>query len=147
MQSNQKYKYGDITEKIIGCAMKVHAAMGSGFMEKVYQRCLAIEFGLNNIAYIEELDLPIFYNTLEKPYKVGSRRVDFYVEDKIMVELKAKTVLDDDHLAQALNYLEASNHEIGLLINFGGRSLEVKRLLNRKYKAAKESLPGDNVPV
>lgn len=128
--TEQKYKYGDITEKIIGCAMRVHSAMGGGFMEIVYQRCMAIEFKLNNIAFVEESEMPIYY----LGYKVGTRRVDFFVEDKIILELKATGKLDDTHLAQALNNLEASNNEIGMLINFGGKSLEFKRLLNKKFK-------------
>ena len=130
MESKSNYKYSELTEKIIGLAMKVHSAMGSGFQEIIYQRCLAIEFKQNNIAYIEEFEMPIFYDQ----YRVGTRRVDFFVEDKISLELKAITKLDDTNLAQVLNYLEAYNLEIGLLINFGGKSLEFKRLLNRKYK-------------
>lgn len=131
MESESKYKYGDLTEKIIGLAMKVHSKMGSGFMEIIYQRCLAIEFKLNDIAFAEEFEMPIYYGD----YRVGTRRVDLFVEEKVSVELKAIQKLDDTNLAQALNYLEAYNLEVGLLINFGGKSLEFKRLLNRKYKS------------
>ena len=140
MERNIKYKYSEITEKIIGLAMKVHSAMGSGFQEIIYQRCLAIEFKQNNIAYIEEFEMPIYYYG----YNVGMRRVDFFVEGKICVELKAIINLDDTNLAQALNYLEAQNSEVGLLLNFGAKSLQYKRLLNRKYKKPETVLTSIN---
>lgn len=84
----------------------------------------------NNLNFIRELEMPIYYNDNQ----VGTRRVDFFVEDKIMVELKALIKLEDVHLAQSKNYLEAYNLEIGLLINFGGKSLEFKRVYNNKIK-------------
>ena len=123
-------KYEETTGKIIGCAMKVHSALGNGFQEVIYQRCLAIELARENIAFVREFRMPIFYRDLN----VGIRRVDFLVENKISVELKAVIELEDVHLAQALNYLEAYNLEVGLLINFGARSLRFKRLHNKKYK-------------
>jgi len=121
-------KYEEITGKIIGLAMKVHSVMGSGFQEVIYQRCMEIELSTNHIRFIREYEMPVYY----EGQQVGTRRVDFFVEDKIMVELKAKTVLEDVHLAQALNYLEAYDAEVGLLLNFGGKSLEYKRLYNKK---------------
>jgi GxxExxY protein len=121
-------KFSDITEKIIGCAMKVHRELGSGFQEYIYQRALEIELKKAVIKFIREYEMPIYY----QGEKIGMRIVDFFVDDKIMVELKAITDLDDVHLAQALNYLEASAHEVGLLINFGAKSLQFKRLHNRK---------------
>ena len=123
-------KYEELTKKIIGCAMTVHTTLGNGFQEVIYQRCLSIEFTEAKLNFKRELEMPIFY----KGYDVGLRRVDFLVEEKIMVELKAIINLEDVHLAQALNYLEAYNLEIELLINFGARSLEFKRLYNKKYK-------------
>ena len=120
--------YEEITGKIIGLAMKVHSVMGSGFQEVIYQRCMEIELSTNHIRFIREYEMPVYY----EGQQVGTRRVDFFVEDKIMVELKAKTVLEDVHLAQALNYLEAYDAEVGLLLNFGGKSLEYKRLYNKK---------------
>jgi GxxExxY protein len=110
--------------------MKVYNTLGNGFQEVIYQRCLAIEFIENEIDFQRELEMPIFYHNQQ----VGTRRVDFLVENKIMVELKALIQLEDVHLAQAINYLEAYNLEVGLLINFGAKSLEFKRLLNRKYR-------------
>ena len=121
-------KYSDITEKIIGCAMKVHGELGSGFQEYIYQRALEIELKKAPIKFIREYEMPIYY----QGEKIGMRIVDFFVDEKIMVELKAMTELTDTHLAQGLNYLEASGHEVGLLINFGARSLQFKRLHNRK---------------
>ncbi|MDP4220119.1 MAG: GxxExxY protein [Bacteroidota bacterium] len=124
------FKEKELTEKIIGCAMKIHRTMGNGFQEVVYQRCLEIEFRKNGIQHSREHEMPLRY----EGENVGVRRVDFLVDNKIPVELKAITDLEDVHLAQGLNYLEAYNLEIGLLINFGARSLQVKRLLNRKFK-------------
>jgi GxxExxY protein len=127
----ETYKYSDITEKIIGCAMKVHRTLGNGFQEVIYQRALAIEMRNQGLNFERELEMPIFYEEEE----IGTRRVDFFVEDKIMVELKALTQLEKVHLAQAINYLEAYKIEIGLLINFGGASLEFKRLtIEQKLK-------------
>jgi GxxExxY protein len=99
-----------------------------GFQEYIYQRALEIELRKADLKFIREYEMPVYYSG----EKIGIRKVDFYVEDKIMVELKAVTELEDVHLAQALNYLEASGHEIGLLINFGAKSLQFKRLHNRK---------------
>jgi GxxExxY protein len=123
-------KHGDLTHKIIGGAMEVHAMLGNGFQEVIYQRALAIEFDLQDIAYSRETEMPIFY----KEFNIGTRRVDFFIESKVLVEIKAIIQLDDVHLAQALNYLEAFNIEIGLLLNFGSKSLQFKRLLNKKFK-------------
>jgi len=123
-------KYEELTRRIIGCAMQVHSTLGNGFQEVIYQRCLAIELIENEIGFQRELEMPIFYHN----QPVGTRRVDFLVEDKVMVELKALIQLEDVHLAQAINYLEAYNLEVGLLINFGAKSLEFKRLMNKKYR-------------
>lgn len=127
---NENYKYSELTSKIIGCAMTVHKALGNGFQEVIYQRALAIEFNEAQIQYEREVEMPIFY----KEHGIGTRRVDFLVEKVISVELKALITLEPVHLAQAINYLEAYNLEIGLLINFGGTSLDFKRLTNKKYK-------------
>jgi GxxExxY protein len=120
----------DLTYKIIGCAMKVHATLGNGFREVIYQRALAIEMKTKGLLFARELEMQIFYEGED----IGTRRVDFLVESEVMVELKAVTVLDDIHLAQGLNYLVAYKLDKGLLINFGGRSLEVKRLRHPKNK-------------
>ena len=128
--TEEKYKYSDLTKSIIGCAMEVHKILGNGFQEVVYQRALSIEMNLQNLEYIREKEMPLQY----KGFDIGTRRVDFLVEEKVSVEIKAIIKLEDVHLAQAINYLEAYNLEIGLLINFGSKSLEFKRLINSKYK-------------
>ena len=97
-------KYGDLTGKIIGCAMKVHATLGSGFQEVIYQRALAIEMQKQNLGFRREMEMTIFYDNIQ----IGVRRVDFFVQDNIMLELKAFSELNDIHLNQAINYLEAS---------------------------------------
>ncbi|MBU3658639.1 MAG: GxxExxY protein [Flavobacteriales bacterium] len=127
---NEQYKYSDLTSKVIGCAMRVHSALGNGFQEVIYQRALAIEFQLIEIPFSREFEMPIYYHNRQ----IGTRRVDFLVADVLSVELKAVTNLEDVHFAQAINYLEAYNLELGLLINFGERSLNFKRLQNKKYK-------------
>lgn len=119
-------KHKQLTHTIIGCAMKVHSTLGSGFQEVIYQRAMAIEMTKQNLAFERELEMDIFY----EEHLIGTRRVDFFVEDKIMAELKAVSQLDDLHLAQAMNYCQAYNLPIGLLINFGSRSLEYKRVYN-----------------
>ena len=105
----------ELTYKIIGCAMKVHSGLGNGFQEVIYQRALAIEMQKQSLKFARELTMALFYDNIS----IGSRRVDFLVEEKIMVELKAMLKLEDVHLAQAINYLEAYKTEIGLLLNFG----------------------------
>ena len=120
--------YEELTRRIIGCAMEVHKRLGNGFQEVIYQRALAIEMNLNKLQFAREMEMPIYYRDIE----IGTRRVDFFVAGKIMVELKALIKLEDVHLAQAMNYLEAYKMEIGLLINFGAKSLEFKRVHNNK---------------
>ncbi|RDV12958.1 GxxExxY protein [Pontibacter diazotrophicus] len=114
----------ELTYRIIGCSMKVHGTLGNGFQEVIYQRALAIELEKAQLSFARELEMPIFYDMIE----IGSRRVDFLVENKVLVELKALVKLEDVHLAQGLNYLIAYKLDIGLLLNFGAKSLEVKRL-------------------
>jgi GxxExxY protein len=127
---NKKYKYSELTGRIIGCAMEVHRALGAGFQEVIYQRALAHEFDLQKIPFQREYEMPVFY----KQKQVGTRRADFLVQKVVSVELKALTRFEDVHIAQAINYLEAYNLEIGLLINFGAGSLEFRRLENRKFR-------------
>ena len=122
--------YEELTKKIIGCAMEVHNRLGNGFQEVIYQRALEIEMNLAGLDFARELEMAIFYRDAE----IGSRRADFFVEGKVMVELKALIKLEDVHLAQAMNYLEAYKMEIGLLINFGAKSLEFKRVHNNKMQ-------------
>ena len=128
----QGFKYKDLTEKIIGAAMRVHSALGYGFQEIIYQRALEIELRDSGIIFKKEFSMPIFY----KDTLIGKRRVDFFVEEKVMVEIKAIINLENVHLVQAKNYLEAYNIQVGLLINFGNASLQFKRLENFKLKSS-----------
>ncbi len=127
-------KYEEITHKIIGCAMKVHSSLGNGFQELIYQRALAIEMKKQGLSFKREMEMSIFYDEI----KIGTRRVDFFVEDVIMVELKAVIKLEDVHLAQAMNYCQAYNLPIGLLINFGSKSMEFKRVYNVNHPDSKD---------
>jgi GxxExxY protein len=126
----QAMKHMDLTGKVIGGAMEVHRLLGNGFQEVIYQQALAYELECRQVEYAREFEMSIFYKGLQ----AGSRRVDFLIEEKIMVELKALIRLENVHLAQAINYLEAYNLETGLLINFGAPSLEFKRLQNPHYR-------------
>jgi len=125
-----QFKHEDLTSKIIGAAMTVHRELGTGFQELIYQRALSIELHVVFLNHKREFSMPIFYRS----HEIGSRRVDFLVEEVVSVEIKAVSKLEPVHLAQAINYLEAYNLEVGLLINFGAESLEFKRLFNKKYK-------------
>ncbi|MCF8378684.1 MAG: GxxExxY protein [Bacteroidales bacterium] len=122
------FKFKETTGKIIGAAMEVHKSLGNGFQEVIYQRALKIEFIHSNIDFKREFEMPIHY----RGNHIGTRRVDFLINDLISVEIKAVIKLEDVHLAQAKNYLEAYNIEVGLLINFGSKSLEFRRLFNSK---------------
>ncbi|MDT3738349.1 MAG: GxxExxY protein [Candidatus Kapabacteria bacterium] len=124
-------KYEEITKLILSSAFKVHSSLGNGFQEIIYQRALGLEFSHQNLSSQRELEMPIYYRELQ----IGTRRVDFLVEGLIIVELKAIINLEDVHLAQAINYLEAFNLEIGMLINFGSKSLQYHRLTNKKFDA------------
>jgi GxxExxY protein len=122
-------KYKELTGHVIGCAMEVHKILGCGFQEKIYQRALYYEMCQQQIMSVREYDMDIFY----KEEKVGNRRVDFLVEGLIAVEIKALSQLEPLHLAQAINYLEAYQLEVGLLLNFGSARLEFKRIVNPKF--------------
>jgi GxxExxY protein len=126
-------KNKELTHKIIGCAMKMHSTLGNGFQEVIYQRALAIEMRKQGLQFEREMEMDIYY----EGYNIGTRRVDFFVED-IMVEIKALIQLEDVHLAQAMNYCQAYNLPIGLLINFGAKSLEFKRVYNVNHIENKE---------
>lgn len=129
-----KYKYSALTARIIKAAMTVHGKLGNGFQEVIYQRALAIELKEEAVAFEREREIEIFY----RDKKIGKRRVDFLVERNVSVELKAVTKLEPVHYAQAINYLEAFNLEVGLLINFGCTSLEFKRFSNHKFRNNRE---------
>ena len=115
-----------LTYAVIGCAMKVHNTLGNGFQEKIYQRCMAVELERAELKFAMEVEKKIFYQGIF----VGKRRADFIIEDIIVLELKAVINLEDAHLAQAKNYVTAYDFEKGLLINFGGTSLQYKLIFN-----------------
>lgn len=122
-------KYEELTHEIIACSMKVHGVLGNGFQEVIYQRALAIELERSGLRYKQEMVMDIYYEGI----KLGTRRVDFFVEELIMLELKALIRMEDVHLAQAMNYCQAYNLPIGLLINFGAKRLEFKRVYNLNH--------------
>ncbi len=132
---NQPYTINELTHKIIGCAMKVHNFLGNGFQEVIYQKAMAIEMRKAGLAFEQEREFSIFY----EGELIGSRRVDFFVAKAVMVELKARSELENIHKNQAINYLEVYNIADGLLINFGAASLEFKRVYNKKLIR-----PGEN---
>lgn len=133
----EEYKYSELTSRIIGCAITVHKTLGNGFQEVIYQRALEIEMNLTGLIFNREFEMLIFY----RDEQIGTRRVDFLVEGIVSVELKAITKLEDVHFAQAINYLEAYNLEIGLLINFGEPSLNFKRITNKKFNSSTSKKP------
>ena len=125
-----EHKHSELTGRVIGCAMAVHSALGNGFQEVIYQRALAIEMADQGLSFSREHEMPIFYKELQ----VGTRRADFLVANVDFLVTRGFRVGEDVHLAQAINYLEAYDLEVGLLINFGARSLQFKRVTNKKTK-------------
>lgn len=123
-----EYYKSDITKKIIKCAFKVHNNLGNGFQEVIYQRALSYEFRKEGLIFEREKEMTIYYDGIT----IGKRRVDFVVDHDIMLELKAVTEIERVHFAQAINYIEAYKVQIGLLINFGSRSVEVRRFIKHK---------------
>ena len=129
---NNNLKHQDITQKIIGAAFEVHTFLGNGFQEVIYQRALAVEMRKVGLEFAREIEQDIYYKDFPEP--IGTRRADFVVSGKVLVELKAITELEDVHKAQLLNYLKAYRLEVGLLINFGEKSLNYKRLILSQRK-------------
>lgn len=134
---DKEYKFSELTSKIIGLSMKVHSALGNGFQEVIYQRALAFEFNESGITFTREKQMPVYY----RGRQIGLRRADFLAENSIAVELKSVTELNDHHLAQAINYLECYALDVGLLINFGAKSLQFRRLGNNNLRQKKQGNP------
>ena len=124
MQRSTSMINDKLTYEIIGCAMTVHRTLGPGFQEVIYQRALAMEMERVGVDFGREIEQPIYYRGME----IGSRRADFIVGNRVVVELKALTALEPVHLAQAKNYVVAYGLDLGLLLNFGGQSLEYRRI-------------------
>ncbi len=123
----KELKHKAITEKVLGASFEVHKFLGNGFQEVIYQRALAYEMYLAGLNFEREIEQNIFYKNLDEP--IGTRRADFLVEGAVLVEIKAIVELEDVHLAQILNYLKAYRLEVGLLINFGSKSVTFKRVV------------------
>ena len=119
-----------LTHKIIGCAMEVHNQMGNGFQEVIYQRALSIEMEMQDLSFAREMEMDLSY----KGHPIGRRRVDFFVEGKVMLEIKAVEQLTGAHKSQAINYCEAYEIADGLLINFGCTRLQYHRVFNKRLK-------------
>jgi len=123
--SRKGYDFGEDTSKIIGVCVEVHKHLGPGFQEVLYQRALALELQAAGLEFSREVKIPVYYRGKE----IGIRRVDFVVE-KCMVEVKAKAILSDEDYIQTLSYLRASGFRVGLLVNFGAKKVEIRRLVN-----------------
>ena len=126
---DSQYPLSALTSGIIAAAHEVHRALGPGFEELIYQRALAQELPAHRLEYAREVWIDVVY----KGQKVGRKRVDFVIGDQsgeVLMEIKAKVKLEEVDFVQTLSYLKASGHRVGLLINFGGKQLEIKRLAN-----------------
>jgi GxxExxY protein len=120
------YVHADITGKVIGAAMEVHRTLGCGFVESVHEEALAIELVMQKVPFERQKPVNVMYKG--RPAKQFT--CDMFVDGKVLVELKAVKKLTEVDYAQLLNYLKATGQELGLLINFGARSLEFKRIIN-----------------
>jgi GxxExxY protein len=132
----KQYSYAELTRKVIGCAMDVHDFLGNGFQEVIYQKALALDMENQKIGFAREFEMHVMY----KNHQVGTRRVDFLVEENASVARKALIHLEKVHMAQVMNYLEAYNLEVGLLINFDATRLEFHRFQNKKFKPHRVNL-------
>lgn len=127
----EEYLYSDVTEKIIGICMKIHSTIGKGFPEYIYQRALEIELQRTQFTFQREKEWNVYYEGIQ----IGKRRIDFIVNDKVLIELKALSNFEPAHYNQVINYLQVFQLPIGLLINFGKDSLEFRRFTNNKLKS------------
>jgi len=114
----------ETTESIIAAGIVVHRELGPGFLESVYEQALAVEFAIRGIAFVRQKAIPLFY----RDYQIGEHRLDFLVEEKIAVELKAVEALEKIHLAIVCSYLKAASVSGGLILNFSSMPLTVKRV-------------------
>jgi GxxExxY protein len=123
-KTGKELRDSEITDSIIGAAIAVHRELGPGFIESVYEQALAVEFALQGIAFIRQKPIPLFY----RDHQIGEHRLDFLVEDKIVVELKAIDSLENVHFAIVRSYLKATALSDGLILNFSSMPLTVKRV-------------------
>jgi GxxExxY protein len=118
----------ETTQQIIAAAIRVHRALGPGFLESIYEEALAVEFALSGIQFVRQCPVPLFY----RDHQIGEHRLDFLVEGKIVVELKAVSRLEDIHFAIGRSYLKAITLEDGLLFNFATIPLTIKRFCRER---------------
>ena len=116
----------ELSNKIIGAAIEVHKTLGPGFIEKLYERALVYEFQKRKIEFTNQRVIHVRY----KEIRLGNQRIDFLIEDEIILELKAVSQIDKLHIAQMLSYLKATNKKLGLILNFAKPTLEIKRVIN-----------------
>ncbi|MDO8620680.1 MAG: GxxExxY protein [Candidatus Levybacteria bacterium] len=126
MSIKSEYQYSDLTEKIIKIAIDVHKNLGPGFVEKIYQRALYLELKNSRLGFTREKRLSIYY----KKVNLGYETVDFEIEGKVLIEVKAVSEINDIHRAQLLSYLKSSGYKVGLILNFARPTLEIKRIIN-----------------
>jgi len=119
------YPLSDVTARIIAVAKEVHRTLGPGFEEVFYQRAMVLELPVQGLEFGREVWIDVHY----KDHKLGRKRVDFVIEG-VMVEIKARAALEEVDFVQTLSYLKASGYKVGLLLNFGAKILEIKRLIN-----------------
>jgi GxxExxY protein len=132
-KSGTKSRDSETTLSIIAAAIAVHRELGPGFLESVYEQGLAVEFALRGIAFIRQYPVPLFY----RDHQIGEHRLDFLVENKIVVELKAIDTLENVHFAIVRSYLKAAGLSDGLILNFSSMPLTVKRVRReRTYEPA-----------
>ena len=129
------YLYSELTEKIIGLAIKVHKELGSAYEEKVYQRALYLEFQKNKVRFEREKEIDIKYSSVT----IGKKKLDFIVEGKIIVELKKADTINVVHIAQVVSYLKTMNLKLGLILNFGGSKLQIKRVITESTEGRRKA--------
>jgi len=122
----EKHLLADVSEKVIGCCYEVGNVLGGGFLEGVYENALSVELTNRQIAHQRQVPVEVSY----KGIPVGKYQPDFLFEERLVLEIKALRALTGQHQAQVLNYLKATGLKVGLLVNFGSASVEVKRLVN-----------------
>lgn len=115
----------DLSNRVIGCGIKVHKVLGPGFIEKIYSKALAYELGKSAIKFTRETTIRVKYEDV----LLGEQRLDFLVEDELIMEIKAVFEINDFHMAQMLSYLKAANKKLGLILNFAKTTLEIKRVV------------------
>jgi GxxExxY protein len=126
MTQMERNELDKITERIIGIGIKIHNTLGPGFVEKIYEKAMAYEFKLTKMKFKEQAKIDVRYETID----LGYQRIDFLVNDKVIVEMKSVGELNNIHVAQMLSYLKTTNKKVGLILNFAEVKLGIKRVVN-----------------